>query len=278
MSQCIEHPGKAEETKAILQPGPSSWTEALVGMLPCLIFGLVMTLVEMEYLPWFASYVACYGVLLIGFVMGWVMGFPRWSYPYGGLILVLTWWWMGIPAQNLWRHNIRFLKEYNQLLEWWAWLPFGLAVAVALLITRSLRPLSQLITGVRRDWTRLSFGLYGTMPWLIWVAFDENRDPYVPAYLVTAMVALAGGALAYMRSGRALALLLGMSLSMAAQTVSNALYWNGRWEPWMRSEPDRWYEIVGRNIVAGAVLAALVFAPALLRRLRRSASRSVRTA
>jgi len=68
-----------------------------------------------------------------------------------------------------------------------------------------------------------------------------------------------------------------MVLSMAAQTVSNALYWNGRREPWLRSEPDRWYEIDTKNVLAGVVLAALMFAPTLLNLLRRSA-RTVRTA
>jgi len=120
-------------------------------MVPFLVFGLTTVLYEVLlhlYPVWFWEFAACYVVLLIGLGVGWVKGFPRWSYPYGGLVLVLTWSWMDIPAQNLWAHNIWILKRYNQLLGWRAWIPFLLMGVIALLLTRSVRPLRQLLTGV----------------------------------------------------------------------------------------------------------------------------------
>ena len=149
-----------------------------------------------------------------------------------------------------------------------------MTAVIALLLTRSLRPLLQLVTGVWHDWTRLSFGLYGLMSWLVWVGVDENRSPYMTAYLVASTVVLTGGALAYMRgaktSQRALALLAGVASSSAVTTVGNAIYWDGRWEPWMRGLPDRWYQIVWNGAIAGVVFVALMFAPALLSLLCRS--------
>ena len=79
---------------------------------------------------------------------------------------------------------------------------------------------------------------------------------------------MAGGALAYVRSAsvaqRARALLAGMTLSWAATTVRSALYWDGRFELWMR-ETAHWYVEVLGQLVAGEIQAALIFAPALLR-------------
>ena len=143
---------------------------------------------------------------------------------------------------------------------------------IALLLTRSVRPLLQLVTRVWQDWTRLSFGLYGIMPLVVFISFDEVNKGYQLPFMLVLTLVLAGGALAYMRSARtwqrALALLIGLTLSWAVTTVGTAIYWDGRLEPW--GEPDRWYEIVGRNAIAGTVLVALMFTPALLGLLRRS--------
>lgn len=46
-------------------------------------------------------------------------------------------------------------------------------VAMVLLITRSLRPAFMLFTNVGEDWTLLSFGLFGVMPPLVAISFDE---------------------------------------------------------------------------------------------------------
>ena len=279
MSEAIESFGEAREVGAALRDvhGRGSWSEALAGMMPFLAFGLMTVLCEVLPRPnpvrWPWGSVACYVVLLIGFGVGWMKGFPRWSYPYGGSVLVFTWWWMGIPAQNLWAYGIWILKRYNELLGWRAWIPLLVLSVIALLLTRSVRPLLQLVTGIWHDWTRLSFGLYGIMPMVVYVGFDEVSAPYTAPCLAASAVILTVGALAYMRSTRtpqrALALLMGMTLALGVGTAANAIYWDGRLEPWMRGEPDRWYEIVGRNAIGGAVLVALMFVPALLSLLRR---------
>lgn len=234
MSEAIERFGEAREIGGALRDvhGRGSWGEALAGMVPFLAFGLTTVLYDVLlhlYPVWFWEFAACYAVLLIGLGVGWGKGFPRWSYPYGGLALVLTWSWMGIPAENLWAHNIWILKRYNQLLGWRAWIPFLLMGVIALLLTRSVRPLRQLLTGVWHDWTRLPFGLYGVMPMLVWINFDEVSATYAVPYEVASTLVLAAGALAYVRSARtsqgALALLTSMTLSWAVATMAPAIFY-----------------------------------------------------
>ncbi len=275
MSEAIERFGEAREVGTALRDvhGRGSWGEALAGMAPFLVFGLAMALSEyVKYLVrlhpgWrylvVYSLVACYVVLLVGLGVGWVKGFPRWSYPYGGLALVFTWWWAGVMVKPR---------------GWWtifcgrgAWIPLLVVAVVALLITRSFRPWRQLLYGVWHDWTRLSFGLYGCMPLAVWLAFDEVTAPYSAPYLAISALILAGGALLHVRnarpSSRALAILMGLTLAWAVTTVGTAAYWHGHQEPWMR-EPGHWYVQARGMIITWGVLAALTFAPALLSLLR----------
>lgn len=270
MSEAIERFGEARQVGAALRDvdGRGSWGEALAGMVPFLVFGLTMVLSEYLVRPVWSAYgttvycfVACYVALLVGLGVGWVKGFPRWSYHYGGLVLVSTWWWMGLNSPRVWIFNGPG-----------AWVPLWVMAATALLLTRSWRPLRQLLEGAWHDWTRLSFGLYGCMPLVVWLLFDEVTAPYSAPYLAGSAVILAVGVLAYVRSARtsqrALALLIGMTLSWGVATVGTAIYWDGLQKPWMM-EPGHWYAVVQGMVIAWGVLAGLTFAPALLSLLRR---------
>ncbi len=270
MSEAIERFGQAREVGAALRDvhGRGSWDEALAGMVPFLVFGLTMALSEYLVRPVWSAYgttvycfVASYFVLLIGLGVGWVKGFPRWSYPYGGLVLASTWWWMGLGSPRVGIFNGPG-----------AWIPLLVMSAVALLLTRSWRPLRQLLERVWHDWSSLSFGLYGCLPLVIWLFFDEVIAPYAAPYLVATSVILAAGALAYVRSARtwqwALALLMGMTLAWGVATVGTATYWHGLQRPWMM-EPGHWYGVVQGMVIAWGVLAGLIFAPALLSLLHR---------
>jgi hypothetical protein len=282
MSEAIERFGEAREVGAALRDvhGRGSWGEALAGMVPFLVIGLAWTMralvgerpyVWLGYVA-FWLFIGGYLALLVGFGVSWVKGFPRWSYPYVGYVLVFTLYFMRVATPGLRIFNYSFGS--NDLWGWRAWIPFLVIAVIVLLLTRSVRPLFRLGTGIWQDWTRLSFGLYGIMPLVVVMSFDEVNKGYQLPFMLVLTLVLAGGALAYMRSARtwqrALALLIGLILSWAVTTVGTAIYWDGRLEPWMRGEPDRWYEIVGRSAIAGTVLVALMFTPALLGLLRRS--------
>ena len=153
MSEAIERFGEAREVGAALQDvhGQSSWGEVLAGMLPFLAFGLGMVIYEI--LPrhlvvgpiGFWCYVALYVIGVIGLGIGWVKGFPRWAYPYAGLVLFIKGWWGDRDNLSGWL----FIGLASTLLFW-------LMVGIVLLATRSLRPLGQFFKRIWRDWTLLS--------------------------------------------------------------------------------------------------------------------------
>jgi hypothetical protein len=247
---------------------------------PFLAFGLATALMGAAFslLPseWarkvgFGLLVAGYLIPLAGLGVGWVKRFPRWSYPYVTLVVLFTLYWMSVATPGVRIFNYTFGSQ--DLWGWRAWIPFLVMAAVAILVTRSVRPVVQLVTGVRHDWTRLSFGLYGLMPLVVWISFDEVNMMYQLPYLIASTIALAGGALAYGRSARtwqrALSLLAGLTLAWAVTTVGVATYWHGRQEYWM-PQPGNGYEDAQRAALGWVVLVAVTFAPVLLGHLRRA--------
>lgn len=273
MSEAIEGFGEAGEIGAALRDvhGPGSWGEALAGILPFLAIGLLVA-VE-PHLSQSASIVVSYaavlivlGVPLIGLAVGWVKGFPHWSYPYGGFVLAVA---SLLLANNLdtWILNrydtwVMLFRRVPALADAVFYLAFSkhnmwvlfLAMAViALLLGRLWRPLHPLYQGVWHDWTRLSFGFYGVMPLVLVAAFDDVTPTFRAPYLAASTVILAAGAAAYVRSAtawqRALALLTGMTLSWAVTTAGVASFWHAAIRDMLRD----W-----------VVLAALMLAPVLL--------------
>jgi len=281
MSEAIERFGEAREVGTALQDvhGQGSWGEVLKGMVPFLLqpiffilgsaiaaldkyLHLTDAVLPIPVLVAVASLalLAFSGAFLVVLGVGWVEGFPRWSYPYGGLVLAFT-SLVVADRLDLWIIFNRYAR----------WIPLLVMAAIALLLGRLWRPLRSLYKGVWHDWSRLSFGLYGILPLALMIVFDEvhGEEPYVAVLGVI----LAIGALAYMRSSRtwqrALTLLLGMTLAWTAATVYLAIYWHGRQEFWMR-QPGNGYETARGMLVALGVLVVLLLAPALLGLLRHS--------
>jgi hypothetical protein len=82
-----------------------------------------------------------------------------------------------------------------------AWIPLIVLALVALLLTRSRRPLIRLIQGVWNDWTRLSFALYGfALPVFTVIFFDNEWGTFELIGLMLDTLLLAVGAIAFMRS------------------------------------------------------------------------------
>jgi hypothetical protein len=285
MNEAIERFGEAREVGTALRDvhGPSSWAETVAGMIPFLlhpiffVFGSVMVSLVKDWSPpepVVLTISSALALIYAGAVMtvlgtSWVKGFPRWCYPYWALGLAFSALLVGAATPGLRIFGHTFGR--NELWGWRAWIPVLVVAMVALLLSRSVRPLRQLVVGIWHDWTRLSFGFYGFLPLALMIVFDEvhGEEPYVAVLGVI----LAIGALAYMRSSRtwqrALTLLLGMTLTWTAATVYLAIYWHGRQEFWMR-EPGTGYETARGMLIALGVLVALMLAPALLGLLRRS--------
>ena len=273
MSETIERFGEAREVGAALRDvhGQSSWGEVLAGVTLFLISGLLLILTEIPHdwwaiSLWFTNPAAVFllGFLLvpaIGFGIGWIRSFPRWSYPYLGYALLVSFYMMSVATPGLRIFNYTFGR--SDLWGWRAWIPVSVMAVIALLITRSLRPLFKLFTNIWEDWTRLTFGMFGFMPLLIGIGFDEVDRLYSLPFMVVLTFLMVGTALTYLRSARqwqrVLALLVGIILIATIVTAAPTVYWlkNG----WVN---------VQRTVMTATVVVAVMFSPVLIGLLRRS--------
>ncbi|MBI5290479.1 MAG: hypothetical protein HY872_01215 [Chloroflexi bacterium] len=269
MSDSIERLGNLEARPAAR--GTDTWKGALVGALPFLVFGAASMVTKDRSLLFHGGYpfLAFYIFSLLGLGAGWVKGFPRWSYAYLWWALVFAWWWT-----TMWTDGLNILGyTFHEAWGWRIWLPLAAAIVIALLMTRSLRPLRQLVTGFWQDWTRVSLGGFVLLAWLTLVA-DENHNPYLLILMTASTLAFAGSAWAYMRAAqawqRALALMVGIGLSAVVGAIDNATWdWRAYYGVPAPSGVSPYAETL-RAVVVLAFWAAILFSPALIGLLRRT--------
>jgi hypothetical protein len=271
--------GGQMNTDAVLTPPASRW-EALLGALPFLAYGLASMLGKLtfdRFQPGMFIWLGLYAFILLGLLVGWVKGFPRWSYAYPGWALILSWllswYWTNTAGTGL--HLFGFTLR-GQLLCWPAWLPLGLVSLLALLRTRFLRPrslcpLKQFFLGIWNDWTLLSLLLYTLPAWAL-LLYDENHHPYLFAFMLASTLVLGLGAWFHLRSAGS----LGRLLSLLAATLTGlVIAWvcDGTWDfaAYYHLPPstDPWYVTLLRWSMSISLAAALLFGPALLALLRR---------
>lgn len=196
-----------------------------------------------------------FGLLVpaIAFAVGWVLGFPRWSYPFTGGLLVFSLYMMSTSTPLL-----RQLGYLNQGWGWRAWLPFLLALLVGLLITRSLRPIGQFFANIHRDWTQATFAMYGCMPLVISIFFDEIDRLYTTIFMLLLIALMVAIALLYMRAvtqtGRIRILTAGVLATLAVTLTASTAYWL----------PRGGVSVPG-VLIWGLVILGIMFYPALLR-------------
>ena len=250
---------------------PCPWVEALAGLVPFLYMALWSIVLELlaappplwQLIAYVAPLVTGYVLLLAGLGLGWARGFPRWSYAYLLSVPLFT-LYVSFSASSA-------ILPYAYLLclpLFSALIPLAAMAIVVLAVTHSWPRLAPLFTNGWRDWTRLSFALYGLVPMLLWFAFDEVEDRFALPFTIALALILVGGALVYLRSTRAwqraTALLVGAALARAVATAGTRIYWNAHPEPGMTGLPVRWYGIVGVSSTGVTLLLAFLFAPALL--------------
>jgi hypothetical protein len=246
------------------EQGRSTWAAALVGMALFLITGLELILGEIPH-HWAVSawLRGLGGVWFLGFFIlpvlslgiGWVKSFPRWSYPYVGFVLLISRYMMHVATPGLRVFGYTFGR--NDLWGWRAWIPFSVMAIAALLITRSPRPVFKFFTQAWEDWTLLTFAMFGFMPLLIAIGFDEVDRLYSLPFMVALTLVMVGIALAYLRSTspwhRVLALLVGIILTVAVATVAPTAYWL-----------EHGWVNVKWTFMIGALVVAVIFSPLLL--------------
>lgn len=162
--------------------GRESWRQALFELSP--FFVLAFLLVLVTYLPisgvnagWqrdpdFLGKVIT-PLTLPFLLLGLARGLPRWAYPFGGLFI-----------------SYQLFMSYQSGA--WIFLLVLLSAFIVLAVAETLTnpqpiplslPLRRIGQSLSVDWTRLSFGVYGALPLVILLAFDDahvdNRTPYL---------------------------------------------------------------------------------------------------
>ena len=105
-------------------------------------------------------------------LLGLARGLPRWAYPFGGLLV---------------GYQVFVSYQFSMWLFLFVMVLAFLMLIVVEVITNPQRsllpiPLRRIGQSVSMDWTRLSFGMFGAMPLVILLAFDDahinSRTPY----------------------------------------------------------------------------------------------------
>jgi hypothetical protein len=250
--------------------------QVVMGSLPFVVFGLFLILLEipMEWnLPaWFDTLAGVVLVLLlivpaIGFGIGWVQKFPRWSYPYAGMAFLMALYIANVTTPGL---NILGYPIFGR--ELWglrSCIPLGTAVLIALSISRSFRPFGRLFTNLWNDWSILSYSMVGFLPLLIAVEFDEIDRLYSLYFMVPLAISLVVMVVFYLRGyrtwQRVLTLTVGILIIVVTSAVGSTSYWLENSGTTLANA----MRVPGRVIV----VILIMLLPAWLELLRRSVGR-----
>lgn len=189
-----EHQRQRRRNRRVKQLGarfdftPGSMSETLAALAPLLLLTMLSGLLFAAdsifgrfptRLATVLSYLSL-GLFFILLLVGFVKGLPRWSMPYMGLLLAffsLSKFADFLYAnydRYFWHGRLWIWDELVSQMYMWS----GLTLVVMLLVTAcAILPMFQRI---RRDWTLLSFLVYGALPLCILITFDEYRkaEPY----------------------------------------------------------------------------------------------------
>lgn len=97
-------------------------------------------------------------------ILAWIKDFPRWSFPYIGFCILVCLYLAGCSIPNL---------TGNNRLGVWAFVPFIVTLFFAIILKPNIRPLKKLYAKIKEDKSLLFFFLYGFLPLVLWVSFDE---------------------------------------------------------------------------------------------------------
>jgi hypothetical protein len=168
-----------------------------------------------------------YGLpLLIGLGIGWLRKWPRWAYPYLGVVLLILGYLVANAITGL---------VFEVGPEWPYWPQFAIIVGSFALVlgalalsARAWRPLQPLYQSFRHDWTQLSFGLFLFVGFLF-AGIDFEEDPRPTLFVILPPLVIVLGALAYLLSAnkaqRLLAMLVSLVVAVGVRVAGGKLYY-----------------------------------------------------
>ena len=247
--------------------------DALIGALPFLLFGIASMIGKIR-LPFWGIYadLIFYFIVLLGFLIGLVKGVPRWTYSYLGWSLVFAWWW-----SNMGTYGLKIFGFQINYWTWQIWSPFLLTIGIALLWTRSLHPLRQLVSSIWQDWTLLSLAIYAFVAFASLI-YDENHHPYLLAFIAATTIVICLAVWGFLKSDsnwkRVVSLLAGF---VTAFVLSNFSYLNNMSYATQDyaaslglppSPPQPWYTAFDGIIIWTVIYSGIMYWPALIGLIR----------
>ncbi len=215
---------------------PATTGQVMMGAFPFLLFSVIMILLELPISllqrDWFSPvgitlFLAFLTLPAIGFGIGWVQNFPRWSYPYAGMALILAPYIQNASTPGITLFGIPIFGR--ELWGWRAWIPLATAFVIALVVSRSFKPFLRFFTNLWNDWTIPSYLLIGALPLLVWVLFDEMDHLYTLYFMIPFAVLFVGMVILYLRSQttgqRVLTLTLGVLIIVFVAVWGTTSYW-----------------------------------------------------
>ena len=252
-------------------PENRSWVAVLLGAVPFLIWGgfMIIDEIPMEWIPYprlepLRSVVFWLMVFVppLGFGLGWVKRFPRWSYPYASLACLFSLYLMPTSTPGL--HLFGFETFGRQPWGPLACVPTLLMLLAGWLITRSWQPAGRFFTNLWSDLTLITFAMFGFMPLLTFISFDEVDRAYSLPFMVGLTAGMLATVAAYLRSvsprQRVVSLTIGIVLIIAVNAAAPAAFF-GR---------DGSANLI-TPAIAGLIVSAVLLAPAFAELWRHSA-------
>ena len=255
---------------------PATTGQVTIGTLPFFLFGIFMIMLELPITVFEAGWFAPLGLIVliggllilpsVGFGIGWVQNFPRWSYPYVGMALVMALYIQNASTPGITLFGIPIFGR--DLWGWRAWVPLVMAFVIALVVSRSFKPFLRFFTNLWNDWTIPSYLMLGVLPLLVAIAFDEMDRLYTLYFMITFAILFVGMAILYLRSQtraqRVLILTLGVVVIVFSAELGSNSYWLAHHGTFTTN---------AEILVEAVKIATIVLIPAWLELLRRSVGR-----
>ncbi len=249
---------------------PSTRWQAFVGTLPFLGFGILSMLGNLDRfhdVRTFYIYLAYYALVLAGLLIGWIRGFPLWSYSYLGWSLIFIWWLAGARINNTYFGSFFCI-------------PFGLIILIALLWTRTIKPIKKFFGDLATDFSRLSLAIY-TLIAFVFLIYDENHHPYLLPFITAATLAISAGAWFFLRAVslkvRIFSMFGGLVSGYLIGTICDRTWDAAAYYGFSEGPPDPWYQTLYQAFMILVFFSGILLWPVVISSIQRINSKQIQS-
>lgn len=235
---------------------PSTRWQALVGTLPFLAFGVAKMVGKVDSIYLIRGHhaeMAVYLFVLTGLLIGWVRGFPMWSYSYLGWAVWITWFNTNVSIDGInWGYRV--------------WAPFGIMILIAFVWIRSLDSIKKLFHDIWYDWTRLSVVMFA-FGGLVNMIYDENHHPYLLLFMLASTLVAGAGAWFFLRSSSVQARVFSITGGFILPAIISGIsYATWDWAAYygLPQTDKTWYESLGVSITMITIWLIILFWPVII--------------